>query len=293
MSTPNNESGAPESAPAAKPSGRPSASEGVRVNKPGKRPAKRGKGAGFNPIERRALLVLASLYALRMLGLFMIFPVFALYAEELQNSTPERMGLALGIYGLTQALLQIPFGMASDRIGRKPVIVAGLLIFAGGSVVAALADSIEWVILGRALQGSGAIAAAISALVADVTRESQRTKAMALVGASIGLSFVLALVLGPILTGFVGVPGIFALTAVFAILAIPLLIFGVPQAAQQAPDTTMTPAERFKAVAGNAELRRLDVGIFCLHAMLTASFVVIPLVLRDTAGLAESGHWAI
>lgn len=268
-------------------------SEPVAGVRAAKKTSKRSPRNGFNSNEKRALLVLSSLYALRMLGLFMIFPVFALYAEQLENSTPERMGLALGVYGLTQALLQIPFGMASDRFGRKPIIVLGLLLFAGGSVVAAVANSIEWVIVGRAIQGSGAIAAAISALVADVTRESQRTKAMAMVGASIGLSFVLALVLGPVLTGWVGVPGIFALTAVFAILAIPLLVFGVPKAEQATVPSTASTSERLRSVVGNADLRRLDVGIFCLHAMLTACFVVIPLVLRDSAGLPETGHWAI
>ena len=148
--------------------------------------------------EKRATFSLASIYALRMLGLFLIMPVFALYAEHLAGVTPLLVGLAIGIYGLTQALLQIPFGMLSDRIGRKPVIVGGLILFAIGSVVAAMSESITGVIIGRALQGSGAIAAAVMALVADSTRESSRTKAMALIGISIGMAFMIALVAGPI-----------------------------------------------------------------------------------------------
>ena len=165
--------------------------------------------------EKRATFSLAGIYALRMLGFFMILPVFVLYADELEGVTPLLVGVAIGAYGLTQALLQIPFGMLSDRIGRKPVIVGGLLIFAIGSVVAALSDSITGVIIGRALQGSGAIAAAVMALAADLTREEQRTKAMAMIGMSIGAAFMLALVLGPVFNDWIGVPGIFWLTAVF------------------------------------------------------------------------------
>ena len=170
----------------------------------------------MTPLERRAALSLASIFALRMLGLFMILPVFALYAEHLEGVTPLLVGLAIGVYGLTQALLQIPFGMASDRIGRKPVIAVGLLIFAIGSVVAAMADSIHGVILGRALQGAGAVAAAIMALVADLTREDHRSKAMAMIGMTIGFSFLAAMVAGPLLDQWIGVPGIFWLTALLA-----------------------------------------------------------------------------
>ena len=174
----------------------------------------------MNSIERRAAISLALIYATRMLGLFMILPVFAIYAEQLVHVTPFLVGLAIGIYGLTQAVFQIPFGAWSDVIGRKPVIILGLGIFVLGSIVAALADSIYWVIIGRALQGMGAIASAVMALASDLTREEQRTKVMAVIGASIGAAFMLALVLGPILQTWVGVPGIFWLTALLAAIGI-------------------------------------------------------------------------
>ncbi len=179
--------------------------------------------------ELRAALSLSGVYALRMLGLFMILPVFALYATHLEGVTPALTGLAIGVYGVTQAMLQIPAGLLSDRIGRKPVIIGGLLVFALGSVVAAQADSIHMVILGRALQGSGAIAAAIMALAADLTREEHRIKTMALIGMSIGLSFAVALIMGPVLDRWVGVPGIFWITAVLALGGIAVVAFVVPR----------------------------------------------------------------
>ncbi len=249
---------------------------------------------GMNRGEIRAALSLSSVYALRMLGLFMILPVFALYAADLEGVTPTLTGLAIGIYGLTQAVLQIPAGLLSDRIGRKPVIIGGLLVFAAGSVVAALADSMLVVILGRALQGAGAIAAAIMALAADLTREQHRIKAMALIGMSIGLSFALALVLGPVLNDWVGVPGIFAITAVLALGGILVVLFVVPQPVVSRPHRVAEaiPAQ-FGRVLRQAQLLRLDFGILMLHAILTASFVVLPLVLRDQAGVAASVHWKI
>jgi predicted MFS family arabinose efflux permease len=249
-------------------------------------------GQGLSGTEVRAALSLAGIYSLRMLGLFMILPVFALYADGLEGATPALIGLAIGAYGITQALLQIPFGLASDRIGRKPVIVAGLLIFAAGSVVAATGEHIGMVIAGRALQGAGAIAAAVMALTADLTREEHRVKAMAVIGMSIGLSFAAAMVLGPIFSGWFGVPGIFWLTAVLALAGIAVLWFAVPTpvASQVHRDAEPVPAQ-FAAVLRDGQLLRLDLGILILHMALTATFVVLPLVLRDRLGVAAPEHW--
>ena len=244
------------------------------------------------PSERRAVFSLASIYALRMMGLFMILPVFSLYAQTLEGYTPALIGLAIGIYGLTQAILQIPFGMASDHFGRKPVIILGLIIFAIGSVVAATSDSMTGVILGRALQGAGAIAAAVMALVADLTREEKRLGAMAVIGMSIGVAFAVSLVAGPMFNNWIGVDGIFWLTGGLAVVAIGVLYFIVPTPAhsRRHRDTETVPAQ-FMTVIRNSELLRLDFGILCLHMMLTATFVVMPLVLRDNVGLASEHHW--
>jgi len=248
----------------------------------------------MSPLERKAAASLASIYALRMMGLFMILPVFALYAETLDGVTPFQIGLAIGIYGLTQALFQIPFGMLSDRIGRKPVIAMGLVIFAIGSVVAAMSDSIMGVIIGRALQGSGAIAAAIMALTADLTREEHRVKAMALIGGSIGLSFGFALVAGPVMNAWIGVDGIFWATAVLAIGGIFVLykIVPMPVVSRFHRDTEPVPAQ-FKNVLKDSELLRLDAGIFILHMVLTASFIALPFVLRDFVHMSVDEHWQI
>jgi MFS family permease len=244
--------------------------------------------------ELRSAALMASIYALRMLGLFMILPVFALYAPELKGATPALTGLAIGIYGLTQAFLQIPYGLLSDRIGRKPLIVFGLLVFAGGSVLAATADSIHAVIAGRALQGAGAIAAVVMALTADLIREEHRVKAMALIGMSIGASFVLAMLLGPLLNTWIGVPGIFWLTAALAIggLGIVVLLVPSPAVSRVHRDAEPVPAQ-FAAVLRDRQLLRLDFGIFALHLILTASFVVLPLALRDLAGLPSQQHWQL
>jgi len=245
---------------------------------------------GLNPLERRATLGLAAIYGSRMLGLFLILPVFALYAEHLPSATPVLTGIAIGIYGLTQAALQIPFGLASDRIGRKPVIVAGLILFAAGSVVAATADDIWMIIAGRALQGSGAIAAAVMALLADLTRDSHRTRAMATVGVTIGFSFTVALIAGPLFNAWIGVPGLFWLTAILALVAIAILLGVIPTPERSSVHAEAEPVPAlFGKVLKNPQLLRLDLGIFCLHLVLTALFLAVPLELVE-AGLAAERH---
>jgi len=244
--------------------------------------------------ERRACIALAGIFTLRMLGLFMIFPIFSLDAHRYSGNTATLTGLAIGIYGLTQALFQIPFGRLSDRIGRKKVIIAGLLIFAIGSAVAASADSIWEVIIGRALQGFGAIAAAVLALTADLTREEQRTKAMAIIGVSIGLAFVLAMVVGPAVKPLIGLPGLFWLTGALALGGVAVLVYFVPTPTRIRfhRDTEAAPAQ-FRRIVGNPQLLRLDFGILILHLIITATFVVLPLALRDHAGFAADEHWLI
>ena len=247
----------------------------------------------MSSLERRATLSLSSIYALRMLGLFMILPVLSLFAETLEGSTPLLIGLAISIYGLTQAILQIPFGLMSDRFGRKKIIVIGLILFASGSVVAALSTTIYGVLIGRALQGSGAIAAAIMALVADLTDEVHRTKAMAMIGASIGVSFGVAMTIGPIIAGFSGIQGIFWLTAIMSFLAVFVVLFVVPNPVKTKVhrDAEVDTAQ-FSKVLKDKDLLRLDYGIFILHLILTATFVIVPLLIRD-AGLASAEHWKV
>ncbi len=248
----------------------------------------------MTPLERRATLSLGAIYATRMLGLFMILPVFALYAEQLEDVTPLLIGLAIGAYGLTQALFQVPLGMLSDRIGRKPVIVGGLLMFAAGSVFAAVSNSIYGVIAGRALQGAGAIAAAVMALAADLTREEHRTKVMAAIGLSIGTSFSLALVAGPILHHWFGVPAIFWLTAMLAVCAIGIVLTLVPQPiSSRLHRDAQVLTSAIRKVLGDRQLLRLDFGVFVLHMVLTANFIVIPRLLRDEAGLNVGQHWMV
>ena len=242
--------------------------------------------------ELRSAASLALIFFLRMFGLFMILPVLSLYTEDMAGATPILIGLAIGIYGLTQAILQIPFGMFSDRIGRKPVIAMGLFIFAIGSVIAALSDNIYILILGRALQGAGAIAASIMALAADLTRENQRTKAMAIIGISIGMAFTLAFIAGPVLNIWLGLDGLFWAAAALGLLAIVVLFTWVPQPdhSEFHPETE-TESRNFVDVLKNPDLLRLDASILILHLILTASFVVLPLALRDHAGLAPEHHW--
>ncbi len=243
--------------------------------------------------ERHAALSLSMIYAFRMLGLFMILPVFALYADDLQ-ATPFLMGLALGIYGLTQAILQIPFGMLSDRIGRKPVIVVGLLIFAVGSVIAGNATSIEGIIFGRAVQGAGAIAAALMALAADLSREEHRTKMMAFIGVSIGISFAISMVLGPLVNDWIGISGIFYSTAVLALVGIAILTFFVPDPVHSHfHRDAEVETQSLLFVLKNAQLLRLDIGILSLHFVLMCVFLVLPLELKHTMGVAADDHWQI
>jgi len=244
--------------------------------------------------ELRATVSLAAIFALRLLGLFMIYPVFADYARGLRGASPLMTGMALGAYGLTQGLLQIPMGLLSDRIGRKTVIGAGLAIFGFGSIVAALATSIEGVLLGRILQGCGAVGSAILAFVGDVTREEVRTRAMAIVGATIGLAFVLAIVAGPLLEGAIGVPGIFWLTAALAVIGIAIVQEAVPTAVAIDRRPEAEPiAALFSRVLRDGELVRLDFGIFALHAVLTASFLAVPQLLAGTLGIASDDAWKL
>jgi MFS family permease len=239
--------------------------------------------------ERRAGASLAAIFGLRMLGLFLILPVFSVYAPTLAGGNDVLMvGLALGAYGLTQAFFQIPYGMASDRFGRKPVIVVGLLLFAAGSFVAATADDIYWVIAGRVIQGAGAISAAVTALAADLTREQHRTKIMAMIGSTIGLMFAVSLVIAPLLYTAVGMPGIFALTGILALAAIVLLLKVVPAA----PAIVVQGRAPFASVLFHGQLARLNFGVLALHIMQTALWVVVPPMLVS-AGLPAGEHWKI
>jgi len=244
--------------------------------------------------ERRAAVSLAGIFGLRMLGMFLILPVFALYAKTLPGGEDHTLiGLALGMYGLTQAMLMIPFGMASDRVGRKPVIIFGLVVFALGSFFAASADDLWGVLIGRALQGAGAISAAVTALLADLTREEKRTQAMAMIGSTIGLAFAFSLAAGPAFYHWIGVPGMFAMTGVLALLAILVVKFVTPNPGSTAfhSDAVANPA-RLKDVLRHGELLRLNWGIFALHAAQMAMFIVVPFALVQ-GGLDAEHHWQV
>ena len=244
----------------------------------------------MSPEERRAGSALASIFALRMLGLFLILPVFSLYAKTLPGGDDLALvGLALGAYGLTQAFFQIPYGIASDIWGRKPIIVIGLLIFALGSFVAAWAPTMNWIIVGRVLQGAGAISAAVTALAADLTREEHRTKVMAMIGSSIGLVFALSLVGAPLLYGWIGMGGLFSLTGGLALAAIVLLLKAVPPAPAPHGHAKLP----LRQVLLDPDLFRLNVGIFVLHMVQMAMFVVLPHALVNHGGLAAAAHWQV
>lgn len=239
-------------------------------------------------LERRSSASLALIFALRMLGLFLVLPVFSLEAGKYPGGDdPELIGLAMGIYGLTQGFLQIPFGMASDRFGRKRVMILGLLIFAAGSAMAALAPTLAWLVAGRALQGAGAISAAVTALLADQTRDVVRTKAMALVGASIGLMFALSLVLSPVLNSVLGLSGLFALTALLALGGIAVIVWWVPA---EPVEHVAQARGRLRDVLRHPALLRLDFGVFVLHAVQLSMWVALPAMLVQ-AGLEKDHHW--
>lgn len=245
--------------------------------------------------ERRASLSLAGIFALRMLGNFLILPVFAIYASELPGGDDHFwVGITLGVYGLTQGILQIPYGMASDRWGRKPIIIIGLLIFALGSFLAAIADNLTVILLGRALQGAGAISAAVTAFISDTVRDRVLNKAMALVGASIGLTFALSLVIAPPLTQLWGIPGLFILTGMMALSAIAIVCWVTPPETMGSDSLQASPQNhrRWQDILLDPQLLRLNLGIFILHAILTALFVVIPGRL-ESMGLPVLHHWYI
>jgi len=246
----------------------------------------------MDPSERKTASSLALVFSMRMLGLFMIMPVFATYGQDLEGYSPFWVGLAIGAYGLTQAILQIPMGWLSDKFGRKPVIYVGLAIFAIGSLVAANADSVYMVTLGRFIQGMGAVASAILALAADSTRHEHRAKAMGTIGVSIGISFAVALVAGPVLAQSVGLSGIFYITALLAVLGMLIVYFFVPTPTVHSNADRKLSKKLFKKLTTHPELLRLNLGIFILHMTLTALFIAIPLELLQS-NVSKESHWMI
>ncbi len=247
----------------------------------------------MTPVELRATWGLGSVFSLRMLGMFMVLPVLTTYGMALQGASEALIGLAIGIYGLAQAVFQIPFGLLSDRIGRKPLIVGGLLIFVLGSVIAALSDSIWGIILGRALQGSGAIAAAVMALLSDLTREQNRTKAMAFIGVSFGVTFAIAMVLGPIITHALGLNALFWMIALLASVGILITLWVVPHTESHVLNRESGMVKGcFKKVIVEPKLLKLNFGIMCLHIMLMSTFVALPGQLEQ-AGFPAAEHWKV
>lgn len=252
-----------------------------------------GEQVKLNSLEKRAAVSLALIFSMRMLGLFMLMPILAIYGQELEGVSPLWIGIAIGAYGLTQALFQIPMGWLSDRFGRRPVIIFGLIIFAIGSVIAGLATSIEMVTLGRAIQGMGAIASAVLALASDVTREEQRPKVMAVIGMCIGMSFAVALVLGPMIATSFGLSGVFFITAIMALAGIVIVLTLVPVSYTQSNSGEVTASKgNVLEMLFNPQLVRLDFGVLVLHWMMTSIFVAYPILLTQT-GLDINDHWQI
>lgn len=244
-------------------------------------------------LERRATWGLGTVFSLRMLGMFMVLPVLTTYGMALQGASEALIGLAIGIYGLAQAVFQIPFGLLSDRIGRKPLIVGGLLLFVLGSVIAACTQSIWGIILGRALQGSGAIAAAVMALLSDLTREQNRTKAMAFIGISFGVTFAIAMVIGPVVTHILGLHALFWMIAILATLGIIITLAIVPSAKDHVLNRESGMVKgSFKKVLASPRLLKLNFGILCLHILLMSSFVALPGQFEN-AGFPPSQHWKV
>ncbi|MDH1707281.1 MFS transporter [Acinetobacter johnsonii] len=243
----------------------------------------------MNALERRSTFALSSIFALRMLGLFMIIPVFSVAGQTYEYATPALLGLAVGIYGLTQAILQIPFSLIADRYSRKPLVVFGLLLFALGGAIAAMSDTIYGVIIGRAIAGGGAVSAVVMALLADVTREENRMKAMATMGMSIGVSFAVAFSLGPWLTGLVGISGLFWVTTIMGLAAISML-FLVPKVTRHHRNYQQGYLAQLKQVLKMGDLNRLHVSVFSLHLLLTAMFIYIPSQLIDFAKIPLNSH---
>ncbi len=243
--------------------------------------------AALSPPERRAVATLAAIYAVRMFGLFLLLPVLALHAGSLPGGTPLMAGLAVGAYGLAQALMQIPFGVWSDRLGRRPLIVAGLLLHIGGSALGYFAATAWALVIARIVQGLGAVSGPVMALLADRTRAASRTRAMAFIGISIGASFVVSLVGGPLLAGAIGVSGIFALIGGLGLVALALVVFAVPKEAPRGAG----PGRRPWREVLTRRLLPHYAGIFVLHLSLTATFIAVPHALRDVHGMVVAEHW--